>query len=147
MTPDTIITSGNVDLRLEGGGRVRAKVVSGKITFLDKEGREVRPKRVKVPEGTIASLRPLMQEAFGLFGEDQGDGYWEKLAQEAPFSPNKACNKLKRAGISHTEATRLIIQNEPRVHEALSFGRISDKVVESFVSRVATSVLAEYNRK
>lgn len=141
------IKGGSVDLVLEGKKRVRAKVVSGRITFVDGDNKDVsRRGKIKVPEGTIESLRPLLQEAFGLFGEDQGQGYWERLAQEAPFSPDKACNKLRRAGINHVEATRLVIEREPRVQEALSFGHISDDTLEGFASLVSARVRREYNR-
>lgn len=136
-----------VDLQIEGGRRVRAKVISGKITFLDDKNKEISSrKKLKVPEGAIKSLRPLLQEAFGLFGEDQGQGYWEKLSQEAPLKPYEACNKLRNAGINHIEATRLIIDNEPRVQEALSHGDICDDTIESFVSLVSATILQEYNR-
>lgn len=147
MTNERIV-DGSIDVVTEKGDRVEAKIKSGRITFLDKRDKERTPRRqLKIPEGTIKSLRPLLQEAFGLFGVDQDEGYWEKLAEEAPFAPKEACMKLRRAGISHVEAARLVIESEPRVLEAFSWGMVNDDTIRGFISMVSGTIHREYIRK
>lgn len=142
------IRGGYADFQIEGGRRVRAKIVSGQITFTNNQGKEITPrKKMNIPEGTITSLKPLLQEALDLFGEDQGDGYLEKLVQNAPFAPDEACRKLKKAGIDHIHAARLLLNSEPRVMEFLAHEKLDDETLNGFVSIVSSRILREYNKK
>ena len=86
-----------------------------------------------------------MQEAFSLYDEGQETGYWEWLAERAPLSPRQACQRLRRAGISHVQAAEMVIAAEPRVSQAIAFGRLGEENAESFVSTLATAIRKEYN--
>jgi len=68
--------------------------------------REVRkPSQKKNPPGTIRSLLPEFQSAFASYGGvlGTGDDFWVTLEVDAPYTPERAVNLLRRHGNSADE--------------------------------------------
>jgi hypothetical protein len=123
--------------KIELVGKGQINIVSGDTTITIKETVAPRFKKTaEIPEGSLTSLRPLLR---GVMGSDleNDTGYWLQIDKMATMDPQKAANKLKRAGLGHLEVAELLVRTDSLVSQNLAWGNISPNQLNAKITEVA----------
>jgi len=145
--------------KIELAGKGKIKIVSRGVTeivigetaaprkTIDKGNPEKRDKSPKYPEGTIESLRPLLRGVFGSDNSEAADGYWMGVDKMATMTQEQAANKLKRAGIGHEAAARMLMMSDSLVNRGLANNNFTQKEVDAKISEVANILLPFFRNR
>lgn len=95
---------------------------------------------IRVLEGALDSLQPLIRKAFKLYGVEEDAGYWTALEQDAPFPYETACAKFRSLGKDHIDAAIALWSTIDKVRINRSFGELSEIEEVSKIAQLADTI-------
>lgn len=121
------IISGGTVITIEGEAAPKKTVDAGKE----------KKKNPDFPEGSLESLRPMLRGVFNIDISENADSYWLEIDSRATMPPEKAANKLKRAGKGYVEVARALVLSDRAIRENLQWGRLDKEQLSAQIAEVA----------
>lgn len=112
---------------------IEEEAAPGKAVDVGKE----KKKNPDFPEGSLESLRPMLRGVFNIDISENADSYWLEIDSKATMAPEKAANKLKRAGKGHVEVARALVLSDRAIRENLQWGRLDKEQLSAQIAEVA----------
>lgn len=127
-------------------GKGKLKITTKGVDKIIIEQAAPRRKDVRdLPDGLLSSLRPLLRGVMGSNTENDA-GYWAEIDSLAIMTPEEAANKLKRAGYSCREVSRLLVMGDSLVSQNLAWGNLTDYQVEAKITEVSENLQQYFGR-
>ena len=133
--------------RIEFAGRGKIKITRGgtSITIGEKAAPRKISDNLSFPVGTLDSLRPVLREFFSTVSDEEA--YWAEIEARGVMDPQKAVNKLRRAGNGYIDVARALVMSDAVVNENISWGRLDQSQIDAKIAQVAAKILPFYRNR